>query len=118
VGGGAHRPVRGPHRGAAHPPRGAAAGDAADRRGERIATGDYGTQIAVAGHNEVTVLAQTFNAMSAELRRAHDELTGWSGRLEERLQEKTAELGSTQRQVAHMDKMASLAAWPPPWPTS
>ena len=75
---------------------------------KRIAAGDYGTQIAVAGHNEVTVLAQTFNAMSAELRRAHDELTGWSGRLEERLQEKTAELGSTQRQVAHMDKMASL----------
>jgi len=74
----------------------------------RIAAGEYGTQIEAAGHNEVTVLAQTFNAMSAELRRAHDELTGWSVRLEQRLQEKTAELGSTQRQVAHMDKMASL----------
>jgi two-component system NtrC family sensor kinase len=46
--------------------------------------------------------------MSRDLRRAHDELTEWSTRLEERLQEKTAELGSTQRQVAHMDKMASL----------
>jgi two-component system NtrC family sensor kinase len=75
---------------------------------KRIAAGEYGTQIPVAGHNEVTVLAGTFNAMSLELRRAHDELTGWSARLEQRLQEKTAELGSTQRQVAHMDKMASL----------
>jgi two-component system NtrC family sensor kinase len=75
---------------------------------QRIAAGEFGTKIQVASHNEVGELAQAFNAMSKDLRRAHDELTEWSTRLEVRLQEKTAELGSTQRQVAHMDKMASL----------
>jgi two-component system NtrC family sensor kinase len=74
----------------------------------RIAAGEFGTEIPVTSHNEVGELARAFNAMSRDLRRAHDELTEWSTRLEERLQEKTAELGSTQRQVAHMDKMASL----------
>jgi two-component system NtrC family sensor kinase len=77
-------------------------------RAQEIAAGEFGTEIPVASHQELGELARAFNAMSVDLRRAHDALTGWSTKLEERLQEKIAELGSTQRQVAHMDKMASL----------
>ena len=75
---------------------------------ERIASGDLATEIPVHAHNEIGRLASALNRMSQDLRRARDELTGWSSLLELRLQEKAAELGKTQRQVAHMDKMASL----------
>jgi two-component system NtrC family sensor kinase len=46
--------------------------------------------------------------MTHELRHARSELTSWSGQLETRLQERTEELTRTQREVAHMDKTASL----------
>jgi two-component system NtrC family sensor kinase len=46
--------------------------------------------------------------MTTDLREAQDELTAWSSKLEAKLQEKTDELSQSQRQVAHMDKMASL----------
>jgi two-component system NtrC family sensor kinase len=46
--------------------------------------------------------------MTRDLRAAKQELTAWSDRLESRLAEKTDELNRTQRQVVHMEKMASL----------
>jgi two-component system NtrC family sensor kinase len=46
--------------------------------------------------------------MTRELALARRELTDWSGRLETRLQERTQELTRAQREVAHMDKTASL----------
>ena len=53
-------------------------------------------------------LAHSFNKMTDDLREAREELTRWSDRLESRLMEKTTELNRTQRQVVHMEKMASL----------
>jgi len=53
-------------------------------------------------------LASSFNMMMRDLKRARAELRDWNQRLESNLQEKTAELGRTQRQISHMDKMASL----------
>jgi two-component system NtrC family sensor kinase len=75
---------------------------------ERVASGDLATEISVASHDEIGQLAKAFNHMTSDLREANKEITEWSDRLESRLQEKTAELSQTQRQVAHMDKMASL----------
>jgi two-component system NtrC family sensor kinase len=75
---------------------------------ERVASGDLATEISVDSHDEIGQLATAFNDMTRDLREAHNEITEWSDRLETRLQEKTAELSQTQRQVAHMDKMASL----------
>jgi len=74
----------------------------------RVAAGDLETEIPVVDHSEMSDLARAFNRMTHELGRARAELTRWSDRLEANLQEKTAELSRTQRQVAHMDKMASL----------
>jgi two-component system NtrC family sensor kinase len=75
---------------------------------QRVAAGDLEARIPVEGRNEIDQLAEAFNEMTRELGLARRELTAWSGRLEARLQERTAELARTQRTVAHMDKTASL----------
>lgn len=74
----------------------------------RVAAGDLDTEIRVPPGSEMETLASSFNAMIRDLNKARGELRDWNVRLETNLQEKAAELGRTQRQVAHMDKMASL----------
>ena len=78
------------------------------RGARRVASGDLDAIIPVEGQNEMDLLAEAFNDMTRDLRQARHELTAWSGQLEARLQERTAELTRTQRTVAHMDKTASL----------
>jgi two-component system NtrC family sensor kinase len=46
--------------------------------------------------------------MANDLGAARREVTEWSQKLEEKVVEKTNELGQTQRQVLHMEKMSSL----------
>jgi two-component system NtrC family sensor kinase len=75
---------------------------------ERVAQGELETVIQVRSRNEIGQLAGAFNAMTGDLHEARRQLTEWSMRLETNLQEKTEELSQTQRQVAHMEKMASL----------
>jgi two-component system NtrC family sensor kinase len=74
----------------------------------KVASGDLDTTIEVEARGEMQHLAETFNTMTADLKEARAELTDWSDQLERRLREKTEELSHSQRQVAHMDKMASL----------
>jgi two-component system NtrC family sensor kinase len=75
---------------------------------QRVADGDLETEIDVQGSHELGQLSRAFNAMTHDLRAAREELTNWSDRLETRLQEKSEELSRTQREVIHMEKMASL----------
>ncbi len=75
---------------------------------ERIAQGALDTRIEVPGHHELAELAEAFNRMTADLKAARLEVTTWSERLEEKVVEKTEELQRAQRQVLHMEKMASL----------
>jgi two-component system, NtrC family, sensor kinase len=74
----------------------------------RIADGDLDTRIEVRGHHELARLAEAFNRMAGQLSAARREVTEWSQTLEEKVAEKTEELGHVQRQVLHMEKMASL----------
>ncbi|HSM18489.1 MAG TPA: ATP-binding protein [Gemmatimonadales bacterium] len=74
----------------------------------RIAAGDLKTRISVRGQHELSELAHAFNRMSEDLSTAQQELKGWSQKLEAKVQEKTSELQRAQRQVLHMEKMASL----------
>ncbi|HEX6558185.1 MAG TPA: ATP-binding protein [Longimicrobiales bacterium] len=75
----------------------------------RIASGDLDTRIRVrGGAQELMNLAGDFNRMAEDLSRTQEELTDWSRKLEEKVVEKTAALQSAQRQVLHMEKMASL----------
>jgi len=75
---------------------------------ERIARGELDTRIEVAGDNELSALAGAFNGMTADLAAARNELAGWSRKLEAKVLQKSEELQHTQRQVVHMEKMASL----------
>ncbi|HEX6200071.1 MAG TPA: ATP-binding protein [Thermoanaerobaculia bacterium] len=74
----------------------------------RIARGDLDARIEIAGRHELAELAEAFNRMAADLQAARREVTEWSLRLEEKVVEKTDELQRAQRQVLHMEKMASL----------
>jgi two-component system, NtrC family, sensor kinase len=75
---------------------------------DRIAGGDLATRIEVVGDHELGHLAGAFNSMAGELMAARDELGDWSRRLEDKVVQKSEELQRTQRQVVHMEKMASL----------
>jgi two-component system NtrC family sensor kinase len=74
----------------------------------RIADGDLDTRIEVRGRHELARLAGAFNRMAEDLSAARKEVTEWSRKLEEKVVEKTEELGRAQRQVLHMEKMACL----------
>ncbi len=75
---------------------------------QRIAGGDLTTRIEIPGRHELALLAGAFNQMAVDLARARDELTEWSQTLEEKVARKSEELREAERQVLHMDKMASL----------
>jgi two-component system NtrC family sensor kinase len=75
---------------------------------QRIAQGDLDTRIDVTSRDELGQLAAAFNGMTADLHVAREEANQWSQQLEQKVVEKTAELGRIQRQVLLMEKMASL----------
>ncbi|MEI8372520.1 MAG: ATP-binding protein [Planctomycetota bacterium] len=74
----------------------------------RIAQGDLDSRVKVRGHDELAELAEAFNRMAEDLCAARLEVTEWSQNLEKKVVEKTVELQQAQRQVLHMEKMASL----------
>ena len=74
----------------------------------RIAEGDLDSRVKVSGHDELAELAKAFNHMAEDLAAARREVTQWSQNLERKVAEKAAELQQAQRQVLHMEKMASL----------
>jgi len=74
----------------------------------RIAEGDLDTRIEVRGRHELARLAEAFNRMAGDLSAARQEVTQWSQKLEEKVIQKTEELRRAERQVLHMEKMASL----------
>jgi len=75
---------------------------------QRVAAGDLDARIEVPGRHELARLAAAFNRMIGDLAAARQENEEWSKRLEEKVIEKTSELQRAQRQVLHVEKMASL----------
>jgi two-component system NtrC family sensor kinase len=79
------------------------------RSGTRaLADGDLDYRIDMKRTDELGALARSFNRMAENLRRADTELRSWSSTLEERVQEKTAELEAVSRQMIQVEKTASL----------
>ncbi|HTX20214.1 MAG TPA: ATP-binding protein [Bacteroidota bacterium] len=73
-----------------------------------ITKGNLNYRIAVASHDEIGRLADSFNQMAEELQRARNELTQWAETLEGRVEEKTEELRRAQVNMVQMEKMVSL----------
>ncbi|MGN6183461.1 MAG: sensor histidine kinase [Thermoanaerobaculia bacterium] len=73
-----------------------------------LGSGDLGVQIPVLSNDELGVLAQSFNTMTAQLRHAREESNAWQHQLEERVQSKTAELRRAHDQMIQAEKLTSL----------
>jgi len=73
-----------------------------------LSEGELGYQITVGSQDEVGDLAQSFNAMSLQLRAANEQIVGWAKTLEQRVEEKTAELKKAHEHVLLVEKMATV----------
>lgn len=75
---------------------------------EEIRAGNLEHHIDLHSNDEIGVLAESFNIMTDDLQRAHDELKQWAHTLEQRVGEKTEELRRAQAYMIQAEKMASL----------
>jgi len=75
---------------------------------ERLAKGELGFQIPVRSNDEIGDLAESFNAMSARLQLAQEEITAWAHTLEDRVEEKTRELKQAHQHMLQVEKMATI----------
>ncbi|MGA9117587.1 MAG: HAMP domain-containing sensor histidine kinase [Bacteroidota bacterium] len=75
-----------------------------------VSSGNLSHRLAVRSHDELGELARAFNGMTGEVSRAREELTAWSGTLEDKVRSKTAELEKAHRHMIRVEKMASLGS--------
>ncbi len=75
---------------------------------ERLTAGELGYQIRVHSEDELGELATSFNSMSLQVEKANEEITAWARTLEERVDEKTAELKRVHEHMLHTEKLTSL----------
>jgi two-component system NtrC family sensor kinase len=75
---------------------------------DKLKSGDLGYQIAPSSQDEIGELAGSFNQMSLQLREANEEITAWAHTLEERVEQKSAELKKAHDQILHVEKMATI----------
>ena len=75
---------------------------------ERLAAGDLGYQIEVRSRDEIGELAHSFNDMSSQLEKEHNENVAWTHTLEQRVDQKTRELKRAHEHALHTEKMASI----------
>ena len=74
----------------------------------KVAGGELHYRLPVRQGDELGELAASFNQMTADLERAHSEITAWTRTLEARVKEKTRELESAYSTLVASEKMASL----------
>jgi len=75
---------------------------------EQLAEGDLDTAINLERHDELGLLARSFNRMTRNLKKADLELRNWSQTLEQRVEEKTTQLEEMHKGLVQVEKMASL----------
>ena len=75
---------------------------------ERVAGGDLDYTIKIHRKDEIGELADAFNSMTADLKKAKNELMDWGNTLERKVQEKTEAIHRAQAQLIHSEKLASL----------
>jgi two-component system NtrC family sensor kinase len=60
--------------------------------------------------DEIGELARSFNQMAAEIVRRDEEIRGWNAELQERVEERTAELKAAQDQILRARRLAALGS--------
>ena len=74
----------------------------------KVAAGDLDYKIAINSRDEVGELACSFNQMTDELKRANVEVNDWARTLEDRVEQKSAELGQAHAHILRVEKLASI----------
>ena len=75
---------------------------------KELGQGNWNFRIRIKSNNELGVIAREFNDMSRKLASAYNEIKDWSETLNEKVEQKTAELESIYEQVVQIEKLASL----------
>ncbi len=75
---------------------------------ERLASGNLDQPIPVRSQDEFGQLAVSFNAMTEALDKSHQELHEWGRTLEQKVQQKSAELQAAEADSAHREKLAAV----------
>jgi two-component system NtrC family sensor kinase len=75
---------------------------------ERVAGGDLDHHVTIDTKDEMGDLSRAFNAMTADLKKAKQELVDWGNTLEKKVEEKTEAIHRAQAQLIHSEKLASL----------
>lgn len=80
------------------------------RATEAVSQGDRSTRLKVERSlpQDVQQVSETFNKMLDNLQAASDELEEWSHQLEDKVQAKSEELMEIQKELIHVERMASL----------
>jgi two-component system NtrC family sensor kinase len=74
----------------------------------KIAQGDLGHKVNINFRDEIGQLAQSFNQMTEDLKKANQKLIQWGKTLEIKVEERTKKLQEMQDSLVHSEKMASL----------
>lgn len=74
----------------------------------RLGDGNFAYRLDVQSDDEIGALSMSFNKMAGELEAAHNEITGWTHTLEDRVEKKTGELERAHKSLVQSEKMASL----------
>jgi two-component system NtrC family sensor kinase len=75
---------------------------------KKIGELEFGTEIPDLGRDEIGDLARSFNGMTRKLDHATKELEEWGHTLEQKVEERTAEIRHMQAQLIQSEKLASL----------
>ncbi len=75
---------------------------------ERVAKGSLDSYLEIRSSDELGDLAEAFNRMTQNLKKAREELEEWGRTLEARVEERTREVERIQAQLIRAEKMASL----------
>jgi two-component system NtrC family sensor kinase len=75
---------------------------------KRVARGDYSQAVDGGSDDELGYLAHSFNAMTSEVQLAHKALQESADELEQKVEERTAELKRMQAQMIQSEKMVAI----------
>jgi two-component system, NtrC family, sensor kinase len=75
---------------------------------ELASAGSLDWRLETRSRDELGQVARAFNAMMEDLARARKEITEWSATLEEKVNEKTADLERAHKRMVEVEKLASL----------
>ncbi len=73
-----------------------------------IMNGNLNFKLDLKSKDEIGLLADSFNKMTEKLKQAYEELTNWAKLLEQKVNEKTAELQRAYTYMIQIEKLASL----------